>query len=226
MGVIFIAMLEVLIDTMIKEFFSTIGISAAIALLSLSLLTMIIHNSEATLFPFSQTCTPPCKSTAEVKYPPRQIFTANLTGDSVLPPVSTAATGTAKFMSYASPDGRLENISYSVKVKGLKPNDNITEIDINLGHKNENGSAVYNLLPDSMLSRQSTGILAVGKIIPQKLISSPFAIFGGKVNPLERLDDFMLGKGTYGTGAYVIILTFKHPDGEIRGQISKSNIPR
>jgi hypothetical protein len=119
-------------------------------------------------------------------------FTAQLSGKGEVPPVDTAATGTAQFR--LSPDGK--ELTYVLTTKDLK---GFMMAHIHQGKASESGQPVA---PLSM---------GKGKIIASDL-QGPLS---GK--QLKDLVDLMSNGG-----AYVNVHTQQHQDGEIRGQITSS----
>ena len=65
-------------------------------------------------------------------------FIALLTGNNVIPPVSTNASGIVKFQANAS---NINELYYEIKLTNL--HNDVARVDVNLGNKTENGRSVY-----------------------------------------------------------------------------------
>jgi hypothetical protein len=132
-------------------------------------------------------------------------FKAELSGNEEVPVVKTQAVGTATLQ--VSEDGN--TMTYKFIISHIK---DITGAFICKGKKGENGPIVIDLLREPKKEDISSTLLAEGKIEPYLLIGP---LQGGSVQCLIKL----MENGE----AYVNILTKKHPDGEIRGQIILSH---
>jgi hypothetical protein len=128
-------------------------------------------------------------------------FNAELSGDEEVPSVKTEAAGTATFQI-----GEGGNImTYTLTISRIK---DITGAFLCEGKKGENGAIVYDLFREPRKEDISGTLLAEGKIEPYLLFGP---LQGGSVQSLMELME---------TGQiYVNLLTKRHPDGEIRGQV-------
>jgi hypothetical protein len=128
-------------------------------------------------------------------------FKAELSGSEEVPPVKTEAVGTATFQ--ISENGN--TITYRLTVSHIK---DVTAAFICKGKKGENGAIVMELFKEPRKEDVSGTLLAEGKVEPYLLIGP---LLGGSSNSLAQFME---------TGeVYINILTKKHPDGEIRGQM-------
>lgn len=129
-------------------------------------------------------------------------FKAKLKGDNEVPPVTSTATGKAKF---------------KIKDDGITTNINITGItDVKMAHihagaEGQNGDPVVDLLKTGNQSKTDGGIIIKGKIMASDLQGA----MAGKT-----LKDLQTAMGDEKT--YVNIHTSDNPNGEIRGQIKVS----
>lgn len=134
-------------------------------------------------------------------YAQEQKFTASLSGDQEVPPVSSTAKGWAWF----KPMG--DSVWYKVNATGI---DKVTMAHIHGGKAGENGD------PIAMLQTQSSGpingTLAQGNISESDLMAS---LAGKSISDL--LSKMQSGE------SYVNVHTEANPNGEIRGQISMAN---
>jgi hypothetical protein len=134
-----------------------------------------------------------------------QSFKATITGDQVVPPVKTEATGDAVFK--VEKDG--SELHYTLNVKGIR---GVLMAHIHLGEKGKNGPVVVWLYPSKpkpkLIPSELNGQLA-GGTITEKSLMGPL-----KGKPLSDLiKDIKEGK------TFVMVHTKKHKTGEIRGQI-------
>ncbi len=134
-------------------------------------------------------------------------FTAQLTGDQVVPPVKTEASGEARF--HMKKGGKA--LKYTLMVKNLT---DVSMAHIHLGSASENGPVAVWLYPAGpppvVKSGKFSGVLAKGTITEKDLLDTL------KGQPLSALIEAIeAGK------AYVNVHTTAHPDGEIRGQIGR-----
>ncbi len=120
-------------------------------------------------------------------------FYAKLSGENVVPPVKTKASGEAMFEF--SKDGK--KITYSVKLKNINA---VTMAHIHHAAKGKNGSIAVWLYKGKPMSIVN-GFLSHGTITDKD------------VN-LDSLKTWMKNGD-----AYVLVHTKDHPNGEIRGQI-------
>ena len=128
-------------------------------------------------------------------------FKAELSGNEEVPPIKSEAAGLATFQ--ISQDGN--TMTYSLIISHIK---DITGALICKGKKGENGGIVMDLFRETKKEDISGTFLAEGKIEPYLLFGP---LQGGSIQSLIQLIE---------TGeVYINILTRKHPDGEIRGQI-------
>jgi hypothetical protein len=128
-------------------------------------------------------------------------FKAELSGNEEVPPVKTEAVGTATFQ--ISEGGN--TMTHTLIISNIK---DITGAFLCKGKKGENGAIVIDLFREPRKEDISGTLLAEGKIEPYLLFGP---LQGGSVQSLIRLME---------TGqVYINILTKRHPDGEIRGQV-------
>ena len=128
-------------------------------------------------------------------------FKAELSGSEEVPPVKTEAEGEATFQ--ISQDGN--TMTYRLTVSHIK---DVTAAFICKGKKGENDAIVVELFREPRREDVSGTLLAEGKV-ESYLLTGP--LLGGAVRSLAQLME---------TGeVYINILTKKHPDGEIRGQM-------
>ena len=129
-------------------------------------------------------------------------FKAKLNGDNEAPPVTTVATGKAKFK--VKDDG----ITANINITGIT---DITMAHIHQGKEGQNGDPIVDLLKSGKQNKTDGGIIITGKITASDLQGS----MAGKT-----LQDLQTAMGNQET--YVNVHTSDHPDGEIRGQIKVS----
>jgi CHRD domain len=129
-------------------------------------------------------------------------FKAKLKGESEVPPVTSAATGKAKFKV------KDDTITSNINITGIT---DITMAHIHAGINGQNGEPVVDLLKTGNQNKTEGGIIIKGEIKASDL-QGPMA---GKT-----LQDLQTAMGDEKT--YVNIHTGDHPDGEIRGQIKVS----
>jgi hypothetical protein len=128
-------------------------------------------------------------------------FKAELSGNEEVSPVKAEAVGTATFQ--ISEGGN--TMTYTLTISHIK---DITGAFLCEGKKGENGAIVYDLFREPRKEDISGTLLAEGKIEPYLLFGP---LQGGSVQSLIQLME---------TGqVYINILTKRHPDGEIRGQL-------
>jgi hypothetical protein len=132
----------------------------------------------------------------------KQTFSATLTGNDGVPPVTTDAKGEATFM--LSKDGK--KLIYNITATNLA---GVRASHIHMGKKGENGDPIA-LIKVKATKGKMTGTLAKGTITKKELMTSL------KGKDLQALVD-VINAGN----AYVNVHTTKFPDGEIRGQIVK-----
>jgi hypothetical protein len=130
---------------------------------------------------------------------PATSFTATLSGGNEVPPVTTAATGTAEFTIN---DGQIE---YAVDVTGIE---NALQAHIHTGREGQNGPVRLNLCgtPDGAPPCTSgTGVLATGT--NGTTVGDPPITFDELVEAMRS------------DSAYANVHTQQNQGGEIRGQI-------
>ena len=137
----------------------------------------------------------------------RYAFSAYLNGSAVVPPVKTEAIGGARFDF--TPDGK--SMRFNLSLQKLS---NATAVHIHLGAAGKEGPPVVTLYPfgPSPLVQEgkSPGIQARGMITAANLEGSL------KGKPLsDLLKEIQSGN------AYVQVHTKQHPNGELRGQITR-----
>lgn len=150
-------------------------------------------------------------SPSSIKFPTialaqgQQNFAANLTGQDVVPPSNSNASGTSEFT--LNSDGM--SMIYEVYVKNI---DDITLAQIYEGQEGENGPAISTLIrfKDITPSGPVNGLLTQGMITADSL-QGP--LIGKQVTDLAELME--------NNNTYVEIQTTENPNGEIRGQITK-----
>jgi len=132
--------------------------------------------------------------------PRHRHFRASLSGDAEVPPVDTAASGTARF----SVNRDRTEVHYTLRVRDLG---DATAAHIHVGAAGENGPVAAVLFSsDSPVS--TSGVLARGVITD-----------AGLVGPLEGMSLIDLLELLETDGAYVNVHTVANPGGELRGQI-------
>lgn len=134
----------------------------------------------------------------------KQKFTATMTGDDEVPPVTTKATGLATFTTQNNDT----SIKYKLNVTGLS---DATGAHIHSGKKGENGEVIVDLLKNSKHNPTKAGMAIRGNITDSSL-SGPM-----KGKTVADLISAMSSGDTYTN-----VHTQKHPKGEIRGQIEMS----
>lgn len=130
-----------------------------------------------------------------------QEFSANLTGDSEVPPVTTNATGTADFE--LNDDG--DEMSYDIEVEDIE---GVLFSHIHQGSDSENGPIVVTLFNASEPTDEVDGTLESGDFAAED--------FEG---PLQGQNMTDLVDAIEGGQAYVNVHTEANPPGEIRGTI-------
>jgi hypothetical protein len=130
----------------------------------------------------------------------QETFSADLSGEDEVPPVTTNATGI--IMGAITPN----SINYQLSVTDLS---NPRAAHIHMGEDDHNGKVVAWLYNSTSAKGPTSGLLNQGNITASDLVG-PL-----KGQPLSALVDIM-GNGT----AYVNVHTMDFPLGEIRGQVS------
>lgn len=131
---------------------------------------------------------------------------ASLTGDQVVPPVSTDAIGHATFKHPNS-----STMNYKLNISGIVHPD---KIDIHAGKIGENGEVLVDLMKHAKQQTSKVGVIVTGSFNASDLM--------GPMQGKTVLD--LVGSMKNG-GTYVSVDTQKHPTGEIRGQIELANSP-
>jgi CHRD domain len=129
-------------------------------------------------------------------------FKAKLKANNEVPPVTSAATGKAKFKV------KNDMITSNINITGMT---DVTMAHIHAGIEGQNGEPVVDLLKTGNQNKTGGGIIIKGQIKASDL-QGPMA---GKT-----LQDLQTAMGD--EKAYVNIHTSKNPNGEIRGQIKIS----
>lgn len=134
-------------------------------------------------------------------------FFANLEGSQQVPPVSTTASGQANFQF----NDNKRQISFRLNVRNIQ---RMFAAHIHLGRRGTNGPIVAPMFNSSPgISVNQAQILGG---ISQSQLTGPMA---GRT--IEDLVEEMEAGNTY-----VNVHTEQHPDGEIRGQISRTDSDR
>lgn len=131
---------------------------------------------------------------------------ASLTGDQVVPPVSTDAIGHATFKHPNS-----STMNYKLNISGIVHPD---KIDIHAGKTGKNGEVLVDLMKHAKQQATKVGVIVTGSFNASDLIGP----MQGKT-VLDLVDSMKSGD------TYVSVDTQKHPTGEIRGQIELANSP-
>lgn len=127
-------------------------------------------------------------------------FSASLTGATVVPPVTSRATGTTDFkvvLNYRA-------LRYSVQVGGIR---GATAVRVHLGAAGANGPVVATLM--ALPSPGATGSVTLAGYLTAAGLSGPMA---GKT--VRTLINAMSADDTY-----LDVSTVAHPKGELRGQL-------
>ena len=144
-------------------------------------------------------------------------FAATLTGKDMQPPVSTSASGTAKFS--VDPNGTLSyevdanNINQVIGVPLMQKNGTILAELLNV-YANTGFSQGYNRQQAAIPTGPINGKLTAGVLTGNQLFGP---LFGKNITDLVS----SIKSG----GVYVAIRTTSHQQGEIRGQITASAAP-
>jgi CHRD domain len=150
-------------------------------------------------------------------------FIALLTGNNVIPPVSTNATGIVKFQSNAS---NINELYYEINLTNL--NNDVAKVDVYLGNKTENGRNVVTLYqttisPSEICCRSAASESERSKFFFNGTISTQNLEFGPLANSKNITD--LVGLFNHGN-TYVEVDTYQPKslslsgsDSEIRGQI-------
>jgi hypothetical protein len=129
---------------------------------------------------------------------PETRFTAALSGNNEVPPVTTAASGSAEF---TVAEGQIE---FTVTVTGIQ---NVTQAHIHTGREGQNGPVRLNLCgtDDTSPCNIGDGVLATG---------TNGTTFGDPPITFDQLVEAIQSDS-----AYANVHTEQNPGGEIRGQI-------
>ena len=151
-------------------------------------------------------------------------FVALLTGNNVIPPVSTNATGIVKFQANAS---NINELYYEINLTNI--HNDVARVDVYLGNKTENGRSVVTLyqttisMPSEICCRsaasesESSKFFFNGTISTQNLEYGPLAS-SKNITDLVRL--FNPGNTYVEVDTYQPkSLSLSGSDSEIRGQI-------
>jgi len=136
---------------------------------------------------------------------PHNVFNAKLAGSNEVPPVTTAASGTATFQLLPAA-GHEQVLSFQLSLKNIN---GVTGAHIHNGKQGENGPVVADLFNPSGPTGAINGKLAAGTLTSSKLTGS---LHNKELSALVN----MIRSGE----AYVNVHTTQNQNGEIRGQIS------
>ena len=151
-------------------------------------------------------------------------FIALLTGNNVIPPVSTNATGIVKFQANAS---NINELYYEINLTNI--HNDVARVDVYLGNKTENGRSVVTLyqttvsMPSEICCRSAASESERSKFFFNGTISTQNLEFGPlasskNITDLVRL--FSRGNTYVEVDTYQPeSLSFSGSDSEIRGQI-------
>ena len=151
-------------------------------------------------------------------------FIALLTGNNVIPPVSTNASDIVKFQANAS---NINELYYEIKLTNL--HNDVARVDVNLGNKTENGRSVVTLyqttisMPSEICCRSGASESERSKFFFNGTISTQNLEFGPlasskNITDLVRL--FNRGNTYVEVDTYQPkSLSLSGSDSEIRGQI-------
>ncbi|HEX7179161.1 MAG TPA: CHRD domain-containing protein [Nitrososphaeraceae archaeon] len=131
-------------------------------------------------------------------------YTADLSGDNEVPPVSSSASGKAIFRTGANDT----TIKYKLNITGLS---DATMAHIHVGKAGQNGEVVVDLMKDSKVNPTKMGLAIRGNVTNSEL-----------VGPLQGKTVADLVNEMNTGNAYANIHDAQHPKGVIRGQIEAS----
>lgn len=151
-------------------------------------------------------------------------FIALLTGNNVIPPVSTNATGIVKFQSNTS---NINELYYEINLTNL--HNDVAKVDLYLGNKTENGRNIVTLyqttvsMPSEICCRSAASESERSKLFFNGTISTQNLEFGQLANS-KNITDLVRLFNHGNTYAEVNTyqpksLSLSGSDGEIRGQI-------
>jgi CHRD domain-containing protein len=129
---------------------------------------------------------------------------ATLSGDQVVPPVTTDATGHATFKH---PDSTTMN--YKVNITGIT---HPTGIGLHEGKIGSNGELIVDLTKHAKNQTTAAGLTITGSFTASDLL--------GQMHGKTILDLVTVMKSD---DTYISVDTQKHPNGEIRGQLELAN---
>jgi hypothetical protein len=135
-------------------------------------------------------------------YAQNEKFKAKLKGENEVPPITSSATGKAKFKV------KDDVITTKINITGIT---DVTMAHIHAGKEGQNGEPVVDLLKTGNESKSGNWNIIQGEITASDLQGA----MAGKT-----LQDLKTAMGNEET--YVNVHTSGHPDGEIRGQIKVS----
>jgi CHRD domain len=131
---------------------------------------------------------------------------ATLSGDQVVPPVNTKATGHATFKH---PDST--TMDYKVNITGIS---HPTGVGVHLGKMGSNGDLIVDLMKQAKSQPTDGAMIVTGSFTAQELVGP----MKGKTI-LELVDSMKSGD------TYISVDTEEHPTGEIRGQLELAHPP-
>lgn len=151
-------------------------------------------------------------------------FIALLTGNNVIPPVSTNATGIVKFQSNTS---NINELYYEINLTNL--HNDVAKVDVYLGNKTENGRNIVTLyqttvsMPSEICCRSAASESERSKLFFNGTISTQNLEFGQLANS-KNITDLVRLFNHGNTYAEVDTyqpksLSLSGSDSEIRGQI-------
>ena len=153
-----------------------------------------------------------------------QSFTALLTGNNAIPPVSTNATGIVKFQANAS---NINEVYYEINLTNI--HNDVARVEVNLGNKTENGRSVVTLyqttisMPSEICCRSAASESERSKFFFNGTISTQNLEFGPLASSKNITD--LVRLFNHGN-TYVEVYTYQPKslslsgsDSEIRGQI-------
>lgn len=132
---------------------------------------------------------------------------ATLSGDQVVPPVKTNASGRATFKH---PDSTTMN--YKVNITGIS---HPSSIGVHEGKAGSNGDLIVDLMKHANIQTIDSGLIMTGSFTASDLI--------GQMQGKTILD---LVSAMKNGDTYLSVDTEKYPKGEIRGQIELANPPK
>jgi hypothetical protein len=136
---------------------------------------------------------------------PHNIFNAQLAGSNEVPPVTTAAWGTATFQLLPA-SGHEQVVSFQLSLKNIT---GVMGAHIHNGKQGENGPVVADLFNTSNPTGAINGKLTAGTLTSSKLTGS---LHNKELSALVN----MIRSGE----AYVNVHTTQNQNGEVRGEIS------